>query len=73
MYCHNNYSRLGGIMLYDILWKFAPTHPVKRQIRTAYFSATGHYGSEEEIKQWFLAQEKLDQLKLLKNGELVSA
>jgi hypothetical protein len=60
-------------MFHKILWELNPTHPVRRQIRTAYFSATGHYGSEEEIKTWFLAQEKLDRLKLLKNGELASA
>jgi len=60
-------------MLYDILWDLAPTHPVRQKIRTVYFSNTGHYGSEEEIKTWFITQENLDRLKLLKNGELVSA
>lgn len=47
---------LGGQSVIDekTINSLEPTDPQMVKIRTHYFDLTGHYGSEKEIKEWFL-------------------
>jgi len=39
------------------IWALTPDDPFRQKLRTAYFDATGNYGSEEEIKTWYEAED----------------
>lgn len=45
---------------YTTIWELPPDDPVMQKIRTEYFRITGHYGSEDEIKQWYISEDFVD-------------
>lgn len=38
----------------DFIWALSPKDPIMVKIRTEYFDVTGHYGSDDEVKAWYL-------------------
>ena len=44
-----------------------PTHPAMVSIRSTYFQITGHYGTENEIKEWYLGAPINDNNETLKD------
>jgi hypothetical protein len=41
-------------MDYTTINELEPTDPTMVSLRTEYFRVTGHYGSDQEIKDWYL-------------------
>lgn len=39
--------------MFEAIMELEPDDPSMVEIRTAYFNATGHYGSDEEVKAWY--------------------
>lgn len=57
---NNNNNRIRGIMDYVAVWELAPTDPLMQRIRMEYFNATGHYGSDNEVKAWYMGDDNIN-------------
>lgn len=45
---------------YTSVWDLDPTDPFMQRIRMEYFNVTGHYGSDREIKAWYMGDDNIN-------------